>query len=252
MVVRRRAQGRWLRRFVRRYRNKARGAAKARRAKLGQIAAYGGKGGMMVLRRTAEQTITNTNVQGVALTGPAATSMLTIGTPVVTTGNCYDIPFSLQFRLDQILGLSDFTNLFESYKIKKVYIRAWFNHTESGTGSVYQMPHLYYSIDNDDALPPSSMNQFRERMDIKFKCLNNNRPTKITLTPKYQLQAQEAAAGVSFIQGRGGWIDTTDVDVMHYGLKGIVANFPLPVNTGGINERLKFDVAFLLDFKGVN
>ena len=59
-------------------------------------------------------------------------------------------------------------------------------------------------------------------------------------------------AGVSFIQGRGGWIDTVDVDVLHYGLKGIVANFPLPVNSTGVNERLKFDVAFLLDFKGVN
>lgn len=201
------------------------------------------KGFLKLTRKTFEVAF--------ASAGPAGTvqmfdqtplqSCLQLGTPVLSNGASstanYDVPFSLKFRLSQIINSGDVTTICDQYKIAKTYIRVIYNKSESSPSFSGYMPYIEYINDFDDASPPT-INQMREKMGVVTKVLGSNRMVKMSLTPKVHITTQGSQA-VQPVYSQ--WINTAFPDIDHYAVKGVIKGIFLPGTTTGA-ERITFDI----------
>lgn len=172
---------------------------------------------------------------------PGATC-LQIGTPVLSNGASttpnYDVPFSLKFRLSQLINFGDVTTICDQYKLAGVYVRVFYNKSESSPAFSGYMPYIEYINDMDDASPPN-INSMREKMGVKTKPLSANKPVKIYIKPKIKL---DTSGGVQAIQPvYSQWINTAFSDVDHYAIKGVIKGVYLPGTNPG-QERITFDI----------
>lgn len=220
------------------------------------LAKAGGKhGGMFVVRKF--QQIVTQNLSGYAgsyQVGPPGITQncLYLGTimpsPLGSTTNLYDVPFALQFRLDDVVGLTDFTNLFDKYKITSAKIKVQTTLNVASQNSV-PIPFIDYVVDRDDVTPPSPQ-EMREKMGVKTKYFTANRPT-ITMgvkpTPLSEVYSSPYNGGS--IYRRAPYINMANNDVPHYGIKGIIRNLYIPAESG--NAGLTWDVSLGLALKDV-
>lgn len=214
-------------------------------------------GRLTLLRKLPEISICSSGTEGVAVLNQTLSSgapvCVTIGTPTESLGTTgtsvsYDIPFSLQFALSQIINHTDITNLADKYRIAGAYVRFFHNHTGSSGLSTASQPFLQYITDHDDSNVPT-ISQLREKMGVKFKTFKNQssyvglkcrpKPTRLIYstallngyeTPKYSPYLDVATDGIP-----------------HYGIKGVISNMPLPANAG--IEAMKVDVTLLIQAK---
>lgn len=121
-------------------------------------------------------------------------------------------------QLSQLPNSSEFTALFDQYKIKKV---EWtymprFDNVEVNTSIATPMPRIYTVIDRDDSSTPLTLNQMLQYADVKSTAFN--KPVKVTYTPSL---AASVYAGVTsgYSPKSNQWIDISVPSVSHYGHK---------------------------------
>lgn len=215
-------------------------------------------GFVKIVRKLPEITVSSSSSAGIAtLTqnlAVGAPACVTLATPVQSTGaagtTSYDIPFSMQFALSQIINHTDVTNLADKYKIVGAYVRVYYNKTNASVNSTGPYPHMQYITDHDDSNVPT-LTQLREKMGVKFSTFQNAssyigmkcRPTAMPL-----VYSSALVNGYS-VPGRPMWIDSATDGVPHYGIKGVISNFNLPANAN--IELLKFDVALKILAKDI-
>lgn len=249
-------------RFLRRRRGKRSGMAKRLRTQA--MKKYGGT--LRSIRRlnSSNQGYLNVNrrlpvlsaatsqevVGGLTVSDPTG-SCISFGTPVpVVNGlsTVFDVPFAMKFRLDQLAGYTDFTQLFDQYKINavKVFVRSYAN---SDGALSFPIPWLETWNDSDSASLPT-LNQSREIMGVKHKYFSSSKNVcTMYVKPKPSVEVGGTST-TGLIPYGSSWIDCTDDQVPHYAIKGIIHNYALPsVNTG--NNRLEFDVIMNASFKDV-
>lgn len=126
-----------------------------------------------------------------------------------------------KFRLNDLPNPTDFTMLFEQFKITGVKLRFMpYQGTESSAASSLLMVPLATCIDrgaNDQILTTPSFNSLMENQDVKIR--NTQRGFNVWLgTPTFH-QPADAASQVSY---KSGWLDSdlqASRDVDHHGLK---------------------------------
>ena len=183
------------------------------------------QGHLMLKRKLPEINMYNTSVQGVyTLTNQTC---LELGTPIQNFQQTYDIPFSMKFRLDQIINSSDITNFADQYKIKYVTIKIYFNSNTASVSGTSSLPVIQYIVDHDDAsLAGASVNALREKMGVKFKNFTANKNViKMALQPR----VSQAVFNNGVIQpvayevpNKPVWLNSAYPGVEHYGVKGIL------------------------------
>lgn len=144
------------------------------------------------------------------------------GDPITTGGA--DIFIGLNFALSYLPNATDFTNLFDQYRINKVVVKYIPNRTEASAGTASELEGQFTSVlDFNDATPVASMNELYEYEN--FRLTRGTRIHTRVFTP----------ASIDAIQGAPGiqtgnptwkqWISTQYPDVPHFGMKvGIEAN----------------------------
>lgn len=180
---------------------------------------------------------------------------------LVLPSNTYD--FSSQgFELDNLPDYTEFTNLFDQYRINMIKYQ-WIpdrNVNTMGTSDIstplittveQPIPLIYTFIDYDDITVPASIDEFTERQNMRTARFNkvHKRIWKPTvLVPTYR-------TGVTFGYSpkRKQWIDCANPDVPHYGLKWCFYN---PANSDATHLRgiaLSFRVmaTYYLQFRNV-
>lgn len=215
------------------------------------------KGGVKILRKLPEISISNSGVVGgVNLTSasPLSPVCVQLGTPTQSVGatgtTSYDIPFSMKFCLNQMINHTDLTNLCDKYKIAGAYVRMYYNKTGSSTLSTGSYPVIQHITDHDDANVPSITN-LREKMGVKFKTFRNG-SAYIGLKVKPVPNREVFNTGITSayeVPKSAPWLDCANDTVEHYGIKGVISNFSLPA-TQGI-ELIKVDVALLVYGKDI-
>ena len=149
---------------------------------------------------------------------------LSTGTGAATTTTNYT--FATFFALSMLPDYTDFTNLYDQYKIcfAKLRIRAWATSaaTESGISSAYSNVAALVSsiIDYDDATapaatgPPDDMRQYPS-----YKTHNLlGRPVTRVVRP-HLAGAVYNGAFTGYSNRKAAWIDCNSPHVQHYGLK---------------------------------
>lgn len=193
------------------------------------------RNGFLNIIRKTSAIVTNSTpgtVGSVNKTDPTGTC-LNLGTPVYVPGtvNCYDIPFSMVFRLDQLMNASDITSIADQYKISSAIVKLHANFNLAGTGpQTGAIPWLEYIQDHDDGVTPT-LAQLRERMGVKTKYFSATKPyIQMGVRPRFAdtvFQNGSSATGYG-VGSRREWLNTTYSGVEHYGLKGVLHNVLLP------------------------
>lgn len=219
----------------------------------------GNKGKITIVRKLPEIVMSNNGVSGVTNLAQTLTAgapvCVTLGTPTQSVGatgsNTYDIPFSLQFALSQVINHTDITNLCDKYRIAGAYVRVYYNKTGSSGASTSSFPHLQFITDHDDSNVPS-LAQLREKMGVKMKTFQNSSSyigMKVRPVPNRQIYSSALVNGYE-VPKYAPYLDCTTDGVPHYGIKGVISNFPLATGTANI-ELLKFDVALVIKGKDI-
>lgn len=235
----------------RNYRKKRTGLRSKKRSGLRRLASSN-QGYINVNRRLPFISAQAGNTLGSMTVTDPTSSCLALGTPTAVPGaisGLYDIPFSLGFQLNQLVNYTEFTNLFDHYRINtvKVDLKTFPNSTlVTGVG----IPWVEYWSDHDDGTPVSAA-LAREVMGVKSKYFSGNKVvTSMYVKPRplVELAAADGTPAPGGLRAHT-WINCTDSDVPHYGLKGVLHNVYLGGTTG--QNQFQYDVKVNLSFKGV-
>jgi len=157
-------------------------------------------------------------------------------------------PLSFEFSLDQIYSYSEFTTLFDKYRLDKidVYIQMITNpdaqlvtNVTGGTNvnaatayinSSNFYPKMWYINDHDDSAT-TTIAALKERVGVKCCVLKPNVIKKITVKPACAVQIYRTATTTGYGPKWGQFIDMAAVNVPHYGLKTVID--PLGIDPQG-------------------
>lgn len=119
---------------------------------------------------------------------------------------------SLNFTLSQVPDYTDFTTLYDQYKIKAVKCTLIPRHTEVGLGTITQ-GNMWSVLDYDDSAIPTSLDALLQYQNTKRTRMNQ------THSRYLKPMVGTALAGGSTAPKRNQWIDATNSGVEHRGIK---------------------------------
>lgn len=124
-----------------------------------------------------------------------------------------------QFQLGFLPDVTDFTSLYDQYKILSVTIKLMPRGNSSDVGvaaGIGNMTRVFSVLDYDDSVVPTSLNQL-----IQYQNLKTTNSTSIhtrTLKPMFIKEVQ-TITGTGGSPTRGGWIDVLNTNVQYRGVK---------------------------------
>lgn len=152
-------------------------------------------------------------------------------------------------------NVSDFVNLFEEYRIKKVKVTLipHFNVSDfvnQNTGNDPQLiPQIFYIYDSDDIVPLPQQ-QLMQMQGVKMAMFN--KPLVCEFQPKPQMLAAGGVGGGAAIVERPGnanmWLDMEGQNTPYYGLKFNIRTGAAPA---GITYAYDIKVDYTIECKGI-
>lgn len=142
------------------------------------------------------------------------------------------------FALNQVSQFTDFTNMFDVYRIDKVECifhlvpnpDAYAAVAGATVNSINWYPRLYTDVDYTDITPPT-LTEMKARSLAKMVVLKPNTLHKITVRPMPKILVQGPSSFTASTNSHG-WISTTDSDVVHFGLKCVLDSWGVIVPAG--------------------
>jgi len=145
---------------------------------------------------------------------------------------------SKAFRLSDLPNATEFTALFDCYRIYKVettFIPKYNVSDYSSGGSAYGLPTLYIVSDENSTANPASINELCQYKNCVFKRFDQ--PVKYTVYPKVSLTTSGGTGQIVDNNMNNKWIRSAYPDVDH---NGIMWGLDMPVGLGDF----KVDVCF--------
>jgi len=170
------------------------------------------------------------------------------GTAFVLPASSSQISTNFVFTLANVRNYTDFTNLYDNYRIDKIdlFFKLVTN-PDAQTSTTLQssyFPTLWWIKDLDDS---SSMTvaDMQERQGVKRIAMKPDEIKKISIKPYFQKMAYQTLTSTGYGPATG-WLDCNDYTVPHYALK-TVFNVP----TTGIDWAVEVMAKYHISFKGV-
>lgn len=184
-------------------------------------------GFMTLIRKTPRIQIQSSNVAGTPTLVDGTGTCVVLGAPEPVSGvsNTWNIPFTMKFRMSQIISSTDITNLADQYKLVSALVKIHNNYNNVNTANnVLAQPYITYTQDYDDNTN-LTVDQLREKMGVRTKYFNASKPVigmGVRPCARYDLDV----AGVPTPSGqiRPKWINCAYPNVDHYGIKGVLHN----------------------------
>lgn len=173
-----------------------------------------------------------------------------IGSPDATyQTDVYGVGVAMSFRLNDVIQSSEFTSLFDQYKISGVKARITWNCTQGEIAGGIPAPRVMYSVDEDDKVIPEELT-IRAKNSTKFHQFGQSRPLTIYIKPRVRKNVQ-SVTGTATAPGKT-WLDCSYPLVPHYGLKMYINDLWLP-NDASLDARNLFniDLTYYIKTKGV-
>lgn len=124
-------------------------------------------------------------------------------------------------------GYTEFTALFDEYKILNAKIKMMFTNNNSSVNSPSTaLPEFLAITDQDDSTPPADIYAVMQYQKIQIKQLGQaNDPLKRTVYPKPLVQTYRTSVTTGYSTPPAPiWIDVNQADVPHYGCKMVFNN----------------------------
>jgi len=144
---------------------------------------------------------------------------------LMDTITCSDVIKSenLVYTFDQLVGYTEFSALFETYRITKIVVTfQLINNPNSNfypgannfSGNWY--PKLWYTVDRDGG-PDESLTTMKERQGVRCAILQPNKTIRVAFQPCCRTLTYKTATTEGYAP-RNIKLDMADVNVPHYGL----------------------------------
>lgn len=159
---------------------------------------------------------------------------------------------AMTFYLNQLPSASEFTALFDQYRINCVVLKMRYlnqipDRTDASSGAY--RPNFHYCVDYNDSTAYTSITQFAQVGNYRCHALNGERDWSIKIFPKVQRQMYQGLGSTGYGPVKC-WINTADPAVPHYGLK-----YLIDCNGGGggneVLGSLQYQAKYYLSFKNV-
>lgn len=153
-----------------------------------------------------------------------------------------------QFKLDNVVNPSDFTNLYDQYRINKITLYLERQTPANASQFLTGLPNKKIRVVHDytDAFPLSQEDDYLEYSNCKG--YSSNRNIVITLYPKIKnIIENKDGAGISgnTMNSNRVWLDTAEDEIPHFGLKIFIPESLSTVNDTPLYKvRAKFDLSF--------
>lgn len=133
----------------------------------------------------------------------------------------YDVGACQYFYLNDVPSATDFTNLYDRYRINGVKLQITYLSNQSATNGPSSLPVLNYAVDYDDTVAPSTESVMQQKQDLKTKVLIANKPINIYVkNPKVQVPVPNAGAVLeNAMVKNAGFINCTYPTIPHCGIK---------------------------------
>lgn len=136
----------------------------------------------------------------------------------ITASAAGDVLGALKFTLADLPNYTEFTALYDQYKIYFVVLRFVpdQNMASANNAAGTTTPILYHVIDYDDATAPANKTDLFQYQNLKVR--NFSRFSKITLRPHVAVAAYQGAF-TGYANFKSLWLDAANTAVEHYGVK---------------------------------
>lgn len=170
-----------------------------------------------------------------------------VGWPGESLPGTYQNQFGVRHALNQVASPTDFTNLYDRYKITGVKMTFLYQNSDAGMTGAGVLPTIMYAQDYDDAAPPG-YTALRSKQNVKQRILTANSPFSIFYRPKLcSLVQQGNASGVpSASLITAGFLNCEFPAVDHFGLKFSLNNL---YGALGSASQLEIKLTYYLSFK---
>lgn len=198
---------------------------------------YKSRKAQMRRRRVAKGLMKRSKRQPVQYFKRSKFTVGAISVPVATTTLA-----GVAFTLADLPDFTDFTALYDQYKITGIKI-AWLPRGNSSDVQTQGAISRFFSvIDRDDDATPSGIDQLTQYESCKMT--SSTQIHSRYFRPSIRTEVPTAIGGTGYTISGPKWIDVTNTNVKHYGLK-IAAQGPL-TGTGSIyyDAQLTMYVAF--------
>lgn len=132
--------------------------------------------------------------------------------------NTAQFGMSYNAQLKHAVEYTDFTQLFDRYKITGVKLRVQYQNN-MGDPNSHCLPGLSSAWDGDDANVPSSKEDVTRKIGAKTSILNANRSFSIFLRPRVTKSVYQQGLTSAYTSERSCYIDCSNPSVDHYGYK---------------------------------
>lgn len=201
-----------------------------------------------ITRRVPLSNIVGSGAAGVAITNNVP--LIKLGTPTAAQSGVtgyYDVPFGLEFHLNDLQQWQELTAIADKYQIKRADIILQTMTNVSNQGATLPV-FVEYVHDYDDSAPADAL-ELCAKMGLKNKGFNSRGQLKIRTWPKVAQQIYQSAVATAYAIPKGGiYLNSTYNSVPHYGLKGIIRNMLLGPSTSAVNA-VTFDVKLTVTCK---
>lgn len=185
----------------------------------------------------------NSTTQGVITTNDA--SQLVLGSTTADTVG-WKFGTAMSFRLDQIQAASDFTQLYDQYKIRGVKVTIIPTSDSATTNSSGYLPTMYWCQDQDDSSVPTEA-QIRQKQNVKFTRLTGPRSIYVKW-PKAQVDVLQSGTTMAPVGAGSPWINCDNAIIQHNGLKMWFYNVDLRAQPS-TTTAYRFECTYYLQFK---
>jgi len=204
-------------------------------------------------RFCADSTLANSE-QGV-VKWVQAQSGWDLGSATPDDNGLYQFGGVMKFQLDDVINPTDFTTLYDRYKITGVKLtfiplsnQGYAGASSTGNQSSATLATMAYSIDYDDSSIPASSLEILEKMDCRIKRLD--KPVSIYIkSPKVSTTVNSESGNVSAGIGATGYFNCANDDINFRGLKFYIRDMPLPDATKDMNSLIRVQAKYYLAFK---
>lgn len=132
---------------------------------------------------------------------------------------CYQFGWSHDFRLVNAVGSTEFTSLFDKYKITGIKYKIMYQCNDAQVAGSQVLPIIHYAVDTDDTSTPASLTAVQERSNVKTKVLGNTQTISFFLRPKVASSLYQSSISTGYAVTKAPYINSTYSSVPHYGVK---------------------------------
>lgn len=163
---------------------------------------------------------------------------------------------ALNFKLSDMAGYTDFTTLYDMYRIRAVAVYltpviAPSDFQLNGTGSSTTLQTKCSTvIDYDDSDVLASVGDARQYDTCKILYLNlsMNKPMVRYFTPAVATELYRSTISTGYGVKWGEWIDCSQADIPHYGFK-VNLSSPVSLVAADVGVGVTIEVKYYLEFK---